>query len=84
VPTSLLVCTISWILLVAAPTGRAPQTLGWVVFALYFEWMTISMSPGKADHDRFGLRVAFAAVVWARGFGAARRGQVGGHERPVV
>jgi hypothetical protein len=74
VPTPLLVHSIFWALLIlalAAATGRAPRLLGWVVFALYFEWMVIAMSYGKVDHDRVGLLVALAALPTA---GRARHG----------
>jgi hypothetical protein len=73
-PTSLMVNTIFWLLLVLsllAATGRAPRILGWAVFALYFEWMIIAMSYGKVDHDRFGILVALAVLPTA---GAARHG----------
>ena len=73
-PTPLLVHSVFWLLLaaaLAAATGRAPKTLGWAVFALYFEWMIIAMSYGKVDHDRFGLLVALAALPTA---GRARHG----------
>jgi hypothetical protein len=73
-PTPLLVNSIFWALIplaVAAATGRAPRLLGWIVFALYFEWMIIAMSYGKVDHDRFGLLVALAVLPTA---GPARHG----------
>ena len=73
-PTPLLVNGIFWALIplaVAAATGRAPRLLGWIVFALYFEWMIIAMSYGKVDHDRFGLLVALAVLPTA---GPARHG----------
>jgi hypothetical protein len=64
-PTHTLVWAVFWALIVlslAAATGRAPRILGWVVFALYFEWMIIAMSYGKVDHDRVGLLVALAVL----------------------
>jgi hypothetical protein len=73
-PTATLVSTIFWTLIalaLAAATGRAPRLLGWIVFALYFEWMIIAMSYGKVDHDRFGLLVALAVLPTA---GRARHG----------
>jgi hypothetical protein len=73
-PTPPLVNGIFWALIplaVAAATGRAPRLLGWIVFALYFEWMIIAMSYGKVDHDRFGLLVALAVLPTA---GPARHG----------
>ena len=57
-----------------AATGRAPRLLGWMVFALYFEWMIIAMSYGKVDHDRFGLLLALAVLPTA---GPARHGGPG-------
>jgi hypothetical protein len=73
-PTALLVNVVFWSLLVlavAAATGRAPRLLGWLVFALYFEWMIIAMSYGKVDHDRVGLLVALAVLPT---IGRARHG----------
>lgn len=64
-PTSLVVQGIFWTLLVTAliaATGKAPRLLGWIVFALYFEWMIIAMSYGKVDHDRFAFLVALAVL----------------------
>lgn len=55
----------------AAATGRAPRLLGWLVFALYLEWMVIAFSYGKVDHDRFGLLLALAVLPTA---GPARHG----------
>ncbi|GIM89454.1 MFS transporter permease [Paractinoplanes toevensis] len=73
-PTALIVHTVFWALIVlalAAATGRAPRVLGWLVFALYFEWMIIAMSYGKVDHDRVGLLVALAVLPT---IGRARHG----------
>jgi len=73
-PGYLLVTVVFWVLLaaaLAAATGRAPRLLGWLVFALYLEWMLIAMSYGKVDHDRFDLLVALAVLPTA---GAARHG----------
>jgi hypothetical protein len=75
-PTTLVVEVVFWALLVLAPiaaAGKAPRALGWVVFALYFEWMLIAMSYGKVDHDRFGLLVALAVLPTV---GAARHGDL--------
>jgi hypothetical protein len=74
-PTPLLINGIFWTMIplaVAAATGRAPRVFGWIVFALYFEWMIIAMSYGKVDHDRFGLLVALAVLPSA---GRARHGE---------
>jgi hypothetical protein len=75
VPTSLMVNSIFYALIVAAVvagTGRLPRLAGWIVFVLYAEWMIIAMSYGKVDHDRFGLLVALAVLPSA---GAARHGE---------
>jgi hypothetical protein len=64
-PTSWLVTSIFWALLITAllaATGKAPRLLGWAVFLLYFEWMIIAMSYGKVDHDRFAFLVALAVL----------------------
>ncbi len=71
-PTSWLVTSIFWALLVTAllaATGKAPRLLGWAVFLLYSEWMIIAMSYGKVDHDRFAFLVALAVLPTC---GAAR------------
>ncbi len=73
-PSALTVHIIMWGLLLLAPlaaTGRAPRLLGWLVFALYFEWMLIDMSYGKVDHDRFAFMVALALLP---SVGPARHG----------
>lgn len=80
-PTHLLVTVMFWVLIVAAlaaATGRAPRVLGWLVFALYFEWMIIAMSYGKVDHDRFDLLVALAVLPT---LGRARHGDLTRDER---
>ena len=64
-PTHLVVWATFWSLLILAPIaalGRFPRLLGWVVFALYFEWMLIAMSYGKVDHDRFAYMLALAML----------------------
>lgn len=73
-PGWLLTTVLFWVLLAAAllaATGRAPRLLGWLVFALYLEWMLVAMSYGKVDHDRFDLLVALAVLPTV---GAARHG----------
>lgn len=80
-PGYLLVTVTFWALLavaVAAATGRAPRLLGWLVFALYLEWMVIAMSYGKVDHDRFDLLVALAVLPTV---GRARHGDETRSER---
>ena len=65
VPGPLLVPTVKWALLACAgvaAVGRLPRAMGWVVFALYAEWMFIAMSYGKVDHDRFAFLVALAVL----------------------
>lgn len=37
---------------------RVQTALGWLVAASYLEWMVISFSYGKVDHDRFAFLVA--------------------------
>jgi len=64
-PTPLLVAGIQVVLVVAAlvaAAGRLPRVAGWLVFALYLEWMVIAFSYGKVDHDRFGFLVALAVL----------------------
>ncbi len=80
-PDRTLVLAVFWILLaaaLAAATGRAPRLLGWLVFALYLEWMLIAMSYGKVDHDRFDLLVALAVLPT---LGRARHGDPTRSER---
>jgi len=80
-PTTAVVQGTFWLLLVAsvvAASGRLPRLLGWLVFALYLEWMLIAMSYGKVDHDRFGFIVALAVLPTV---GAARHGDLRLSER---
>ncbi len=42
----------------AALRDRLPRLTGWLVAALYLEWMVVAMSYGKVDHDRFAFLVA--------------------------
>lgn len=80
-PGYLLVTITFWVLLavaLAAATGRAPRLLGWLVFALYLEWMVVAMSYGKVDHDRFDLLVALAVLPTV---GRARHGDETRSER---
>lgn len=65
VPTPLLVASIKIGLLVfgaLALTGRMPRLAGFALFLLYLEWMIVSFSYGKVDHDRFALLVALAVL----------------------
>jgi hypothetical protein len=67
-PTSTLVVVIRSAVVVAAIvlfllvlTNRMPKLqtiLGWVAAFGYLEWMVISFSYGKVDHDRFAFLVA--------------------------
>ncbi len=65
VPGPLFVPAVKWALLACAgiaATGRLPRLMGWIVFALYAQWMFIAMSYGKVDHDRFAFLVALAVL----------------------
>lgn len=67
-PTSLLVAVVRvavvagallLVLLIASNRFHRLQTaLGWLVALSYFEWMIVSFSYGKVDHDRFAFLVA--------------------------
>jgi hypothetical protein len=50
------------VLVVTDRAGRWQTVLGGTVFLLYLEWMFISFSYGKVDHDRFGFLVALAVL----------------------
>jgi hypothetical protein len=41
-----------------AATGRLPRLAGWTVAICYFEWLILSMSFGKVDHDHLALIIA--------------------------
>ena len=48
--------------------NRAPRLQTWLgagVFLLYLEWMVISFSYGKVDHDRFAFLVALSVLPTA-------------------
>lgn len=65
VPTPLLVTSIKIGLLAfgaLALTGKMPRLAGFAIFLLYLEWMIVSFSYGKVDHDRFALLVALAVL----------------------
>jgi hypothetical protein len=52
--------------------------------AITFATITISFAPHLAALTSFLALEKVRPVVWARGFGARKRGQVKEHERPVV
>lgn len=65
VPTPQLVTSIKVGLLALgalALTGRMSRLAGFALFLLYLEWMIVSFSYGKVDHDRFALLVALAVL----------------------
>jgi hypothetical protein len=74
-PTTTLVAFVQYGVVVAAVAlvvlvvrDRAPRWqagLGASVFLLYLEWMLISFSYGKVDHDRFAFLVALAVLPTA-------------------
>lgn len=41
-----------------AATGRLPRLVGWTVALCYFEWLILSMSFSKVDHDHLALVIA--------------------------
>ncbi|WP_216852800.1 hypothetical protein [Phytoactinopolyspora halotolerans] len=45
-----------------AATGRLPRLAGWTVAICYFEWLILSMSFGKVDHDHLALIIAVFAL----------------------
>lgn len=64
-PSETLVEVVKWGVIVAAllaVTGRFPRLLGATVCALYLEWLVITFSFGKVDHDRFAFLVALAVL----------------------
>ena len=57
-PTPLLVDVLIGVLVVGSLlglTGRFPRLIGYTVAVAYLQWMIVSMSYGKVDHDRFGF-----------------------------
>jgi hypothetical protein len=68
----------------------SPRWRNYAVAFLYsfhlvtFATITISFAPHLAAITSFLALEKVRPVVWARGFSARRRGQVEGHERPVV
>lgn len=74
-PTPTVVDVVQYGVVLAAITlvilvvrDRAPRwqtALGATAFLLYLEWMVISFSYGKVDHDRFGFLVALAVLPTA-------------------
>ncbi|MGH2689451.1 MAG: MFS transporter permease [Actinomycetota bacterium] len=65
-PSEALVEVVKWsviaLALLAAATGRLPRLLGAAVCLLYLEWLVITFSFGKVDHDRFAFLVALAVL----------------------
>jgi uncharacterized membrane protein YkvA (DUF1232 family) len=56
------------LLVVLVVRDRAPRwqtAIGVTVFLLYLQWMVISFSYGKVDHDRFGYLLALAVLPTA-------------------
>jgi len=74
-PTPIVVDVVQYGVVLAAITlvilvvrDRAPRwqaALGATAFLLYLEWMVISFSYGKVDHDRFGFLIALAVLPTA-------------------
>ena len=66
--------------LVAAVTGRWARLTGAVVAVLYLQWMVVSFSYGKVDHDRFAYLVLLAVLptVGAAGLRSARLSEAAG------
>jgi hypothetical protein len=59
----MVIAASALVLLIARDRAARWQTgLGVLVFLLYLEWMFISFSYGKVDHDRFGFLVALAVL----------------------
>jgi len=59
---------VSVALVALVASNRAPRLQTWLgasVFLLYLEWMVISFSYGKVDHDRFAFLVALAVLPTA-------------------
>ena len=74
-PTPALVATVQYgmvvmavalLVLIARDRAHRLQTwLGSAVFVFYLEWLVISFSYGKVDHDRFAFLVALAVLPTA-------------------
>jgi hypothetical protein len=74
-PTPALVHVLQYGMVVMAATllvliirERAPRLQTWLgagVFLFYLEWMVVSFSYGKVDHDRFAFLVALAVLPTA-------------------
>jgi hypothetical protein len=59
---------VSVALVVLVISNRAPRVQTWLgasLFLLYLEWMVVSFSYGKVDHDRFAFLVALAVLPTA-------------------
>ncbi|HEX5018424.1 MAG TPA: MFS transporter permease [Actinomycetes bacterium] len=62
----LVLVALTLVVLVVRNAAHRWQTwLGATAFLLYLEWMFISFSYGKVDHDRFGYMVALAVLPTA-------------------
>ena len=66
--------------LVATVTGRGVRVTGVGVAVLYLQWMVLSFSYGKVDHDRFAFLVLLAVLptVGAAGLRSARLSEAAG------
>jgi len=61
-----VVLSVALVVLIAM--NRAPRVQTWLgagIFLLYLEWMLVSFSYGKVDHDRFAFLVALAVLPTA-------------------
>ncbi|MCZ3388538.1 MAG: HTTM domain-containing protein [Actinomycetia bacterium] len=59
---------LSAAIVVLIAMNRAPRVQTWLgagIFLLYLEWMLVSFSYGKVDHDRFAFLVALAVLPTA-------------------
>jgi hypothetical protein len=64
-PSETVVEVVKWGVIAAAlvaATGRFPRLLGVTVCLLYLEWLVITFSFGKVDHDRFAFLMALAVL----------------------
>jgi hypothetical protein len=61
-----VILAVALVILIAM--DRAPRFHAWLgagIFLLYLEWMLVSFSYGKVDHDRFAFLVALAVLPTA-------------------
>ncbi|MFL6070591.1 MAG: HTTM domain-containing protein [Actinomycetes bacterium] len=62
----MVLIAIALVVLIASDrAGRWQAALGATLFLLYLEWMFISFSYGKVDHDRFAFLLALAVLPTA-------------------